>query len=258
MMGPSLRQRPAWRGVVPVGLALAGLYVLAAALSFGGGLLPAFPLFDGTAPPPPYQWVKPPPDRVADNKPPSPGTSSISLPITGAPSVSTPDGQAQLLFETTSVPAAAGQASVSATLVPSDATTLAPPPAGMSYYSNAYTITGAFQPSGNPLQTLSVTVALTDSSVTADRILHWNGTSWDALATTPVPASLLLYAPSTSLGIFVAAGPSGGTPPKATSSTTLVLLVIVPFAVIGLALALLFTPLRNVVGLGRGRNRPRR
>lgn len=254
----SVPRRPAWRGVVPVGLVLAGLYVLATALSFGGGLLPAYPLFDGTAPPPPYQWVKPPPDRVADNKPPSPGSATVALPITGAPSVSTPDGQAQLLFETTSVPAAPGQASVSATLVPSDATITAPPPAGMSYYSNAYTITGAYQPSGSPLQMLSITVALTDSSATADKILHWNGSSWDALATTPVPASLLLYAPSTSLGVFVAAGPSGGAPPKSTSSTTLVLLVIVPFAVIGLALAVLFTPLRKVVGLGRGRNRPGR
>ena len=248
-----MRRRPR---LAAAGLAVAGLYVLVAALSFGGGLLPAIPLFDGGQPPPPYDWVKPPPDRVADNKPATAGSGTVPLPIAGAPSVSTPDGQGQLLLETTSFPAAAGQSSVSATITPSDATTVGPPPAGTVFYSNASTYMAAYQPSGTALTTLSVTIDLSASSTTADRILHWNGSSWDALSTTPVPASLLLYAPSTTLGIFVAAGPPGGKVPSSTSTTTLVLLVIIPFAVIGLALAVLFTPLKGMLGLGgAGRRR---
>lgn len=215
-----------------LGLVVLSAYLAAAGLSFRGGLLPAAPVLDGLGPPPPYQWVTPPPDRIRDNKPPNPGTGTVPLPLTAAPSVSTPDGQAQLLFESTSVPPSPGQSSVSATLVPRDAATVGPPPAGESFYSNAYALEATYEPSGAALSTLSVTVALTYSSTAGQHVLRWNGSSWDPLPSTPVPASLLMYAPTTGLGTFVVAGPGGGTSLKAPSATRLVLEVAIPFVVI--------------------------
>ena len=67
--------------VVVIGLILVTAYLVVGGLSFRGGLLPRAPVLDGLQPPAPYQWVKPPPDRVKDNKPPSGATGTI--PLTG-------------------------------------------------------------------------------------------------------------------------------------------------------------------------------
>jgi hypothetical protein len=92
--------------VLAVGAAAAAGYRLAAALTFSTHGPAGLPILDdGPGPPPPYQWVSPPPDRVRDNKPPSGVTASIALTTLGsAGSVFTPDGQAQILFDTNSVP----------------------------------------------------------------------------------------------------------------------------------------------------------
>jgi hypothetical protein len=214
------------------GLVIVALYLVAAGLTFSTHLLPGAPVLDDGTPVAPYQWVSPPPDRARDNRPPSPGAGSVPLPLQGAPSVSTPEGQAQLLFETTSVPLAAGQSAVSVTMVPLDPTSVGPPPAGQSYYSNAYRIAAVYEPSGSPVTGLSVTVALVYSSANADRLRRWNGSSWDGLQTTPVPQSLLAYAPATSLGVFAVTGPAGGASAAQPSALRALLAALAIFAVL--------------------------
>jgi hypothetical protein len=237
-----------FRGVA-IGLIIASAYLLVGALSFRGGLLPRAPVLDGLQPPAPYQWVKPPPDRAKDNKPPSGATGKIDLTSIGsAGSHTTPDGQAQILFDSNSVPVPPHQTSVSATITPLDPDEVGPPPPGGYHYdSNAYKFDAAYEPSGQPLTTMTVTIVLSFATA-ADHIFHWNGSGWDPLPTTPAGQNQL-FAPANSLGIFVTAGTKVGSVAKQVSPVILVLEVAAPFAVIAVVL---------IVVLGRRRGKQRR
>jgi hypothetical protein len=236
-------------GVV-IGLIIATAYLLVGALSFRSGLLPRAPVLDGLQPPAPYQWVKPPPDRAKDNKPPSGATGTIQLTSIGsAGSLSTPDNQASIIFDSNSVPVPPGQTSVRATITPLDPATVGPPPPGGYHYdSNAYRFDATYEPSGQPLTKLTVTIVLSFAT-SADHIFHWNGSGWDPLDTTP-SAQNQLFAPANSLGTFVTAGTKVAPPPKQASPVILVLEVAAPFVVIAVVLIV-------VLGRRRGkRSRP--
>ncbi|HYR61962.1 MAG TPA: hypothetical protein VET24_04930 [Actinomycetota bacterium] len=228
---PGRRSRAAGLGLV---IALA--YLVVGGLSFRGGLLPRAPVLDGGQPPPPYQWVKPPPDRVKDNVPPSGVTGTIPLTVTTtAGSVTTPDYQAQLISDSNSIPRLPGQTSVKVTIDPLDPTTVWPPPPGDHDDSNAYRFSAVYGPSNQPLTTMSVTVVLSYAT-NADHIFRWNGSAWAQLPSTP-SAQNQLFSPTDALGVFVAAGPGPAKPAaKATSPVLLVLEVAVPFAVIVIVL----------------------
>ena len=232
-----------FRGVA-IGLIIGTTYLLVGGLSFRGGLTPMAPVLDGLQPPAPYQWVKPPPDRVKDNKPPSGATGKIDLTSIGsAGSHTTPDGQAQILFDSNSVPVPPGQTSVSVTITPLDPDKVGPPPPGGYHYdANAYKYDAVYEPSGQPLTTMTVTIVLSFATA-ADHIFRWNGSGWDPLPTTPAGPNQL-FAPSDHLGIFVAAGTAIGKPAKQVSPVILVLEVAAPFVVIAVVL---------VVVLGRRR-----
>jgi hypothetical protein len=193
--------------------------------------------------------VKPPPDRAGDNKPPGGATGKIDLTSIGsAGSHTTPDGQAQILFDSNSVPVPPRQTSVSVTIAPLDPDKVGPPPpAGYHYDSNAYKFDGAYEPSGQPLTTMTVTIVLSFAT-SADHIFHWNGSGWDPLPTTPAGQNQL-FAPANSLGIFVAAGTKAGAPAKQASPVILVLEVAAPFVVIAVIL---------IVVLGRRRGKQTR
>ena len=237
-----------FRGVV-IGLIIASAYLVVGALSFRGGLLPRVPVLDGLQPPAPYQWVKPPPDRAKDNHPPSGATGKIDLTSIGsAGSHTTPDGQAQILFDSNSVPVPPGQSSVSVTITPLAPDKVAPPPPGGYHYdSNAYKFDAAYEPSGQPLTTMTVTIVLSFAT-SADHIFRWNGSGWDPLPTTPAGQNQL-FAPTDRLGIFVAAGTKVGAPAKQVSPVILVVEVAAPFVVIAVVL---------IVVLGRRRGKPSR
>jgi hypothetical protein len=230
--------------VVVIGLILATAYLVVGGVSFRGGLLPRAPVLDGLQPPAPYQWVKPPPDRVKDNRPPGGATGTIPLTSLGsAGSHTTPDGQAQILFDSNSVPVPPRQTSVSVTITPLDPDKVGPtPPGGYHDDSNAYKFDAAYEPSGQPLTTMTVTVVMSFAT-TADHIFRWNGSGWDALPTTPAGQNQL-FAPTDRLGIFVAAGTGAGKAVKQASPVILVLEVAVPFVVIAVVL---------IVVLGRRR-----
>lgn len=220
-----------------VGLAIAGAYLLVAASSFALHWVPRAPVLDGLQPPPPYQWVKPPPARASNNKPPSAGTQSIDIgPGDPGGSVTTPDGQCQVVLEGTSVALAPGQSSVKISMTPIDASTVGPPPSGgFSYDSNAYQVTATYEPSGQAITSLSATIVLTYAT-NADRIIQWTGSSWNSLASTPNTTSNQLFAGVTSLGTFATAqlggGGNGVSGPKSSSSAVLALEIILPFALI--------------------------
>jgi hypothetical protein len=233
------------RGVV-IGLIIGTVYLVAGGLSFGGGLLPRAPVLDGLGPPAPYQWVKPPPDRLKDNKAPSGATGSIGLTRIGSSgSHSTPDGQAQILSDSNSIPLQTGQTSVSVTIQPLDPDKVGPPPSGGYHYdANAYKYGAVYEPSGQPITTMTLTVVLSYATA-ADHIFRRNGSGWDPLPTTPAGQNQL-FAPTDRLGIFVAAGTAtGGTAPKQASPVVLVLEVAVPFVVIAVVLIVVLTRRRS-------------
>lgn len=231
-----VRPRPSRRLIrgIAAGIGIAGAYLAVAGISFHAGLLPVAPVLDGLGPPPPYRWVKPPADLAQGNQAPSPGTGTIPLTSAGSSgSVTTPDGQAQLLLDSNSVPARAGQTSVKVTLVPEDPASVGPPPpGGFQYDSNAYTIAAFYEPSNQPITSLSAVVVMTYAT-DADRILQRTGSSWKSLNSTSA-GSNQLFASVTSLGIFSTAVLGGIASPAPTQqgSTALIIEVAVPFVII--------------------------
>ncbi|MGH2718021.1 MAG: hypothetical protein ACRDJU_05535, partial [Actinomycetota bacterium] len=223
---------------VLVGAALAGVYLIVAGLSFTGGLLPRAPLLDGLTPPPPYEWINPPPARVKDNTQPSGATEPVNL-LNGnyVGSVNTPDAQCTLILAAGSVPVEAGQSSIHITMTPIDATTVGPPPSGFSYDSNGYKISAAYAPSGTPVPSFNATLVLTYAT-DATEVTQWTGSSWKALASTPA-GNNQLFAPVTALGTYSTAvlgtGEAGGgskPPSQGSSSTTLIIEIGLLFAVV--------------------------
>jgi hypothetical protein len=240
------------RALLLGGLGVVGIYLVVAGVSFRKGLLPAAPVLDGLGPPAPYQWVKPPPDRAKDNKPPGRGEGSVPLTSLGSSgSVTTPDGQAQVLLDNNSVPPQPGQTSVKITIDPLDPDTVGPPPPGGFHYdSNAYRIAAFYEPSNQPVEKISAVIVLSYATF-ADRIIHWNGSSWDSLPSTPAGQNQL-FANTDRLGIFAAAGIGHGTAVKQTSPVLLVAVIVGLFVLIAVVLVLV---LRRMKGAGPSRGR---
>jgi hypothetical protein len=200
------RRAGVWGGVA------AACYLAAAALT--ARVLPVRPLFDGLAPPAPYQWVNPPPDFRGGNHPPQSTTQTLPLSASGTTevSVATPDGQATLILPdaafTRRSPADTG---VRVQVTPKDPSGFGPPPAGLTYAGNAYEIGAAYEPSGDAAEPALDTTVLMTYATTATEIAQRRGAAWTALATTDVAASLQVFAKTRTLGVFVPVG-HGTTP----------------------------------------------
>jgi len=196
-----------------LGLALLGAYLAVAAATFALHLLPGTPILDDNiGPPKAYDWVNPPKALALSNLVPGPANGSVPLGASGSVGeAQTPDSQCQVLFEPSSVPPAAGQTSVRVTMVPLDPASLGPPPPGLAYDSNAYRIGAAYEPSGAPVSQLSFTLVLNFVAAGTGggtRMEQRSATGWRVLASTPA-STFQLFAPATSAGIFVIAGPAG-------------------------------------------------
>ena len=225
---------------IRAGLLLAGLYVVVAATSFHLGLLPIAPVLDGPSGPAPYQWVHPPPDRVRDNKAPSAGSGTTQFTASGvAGSVSTPEGQAQVLLENNALARLPGQSAVSITLVPKDPAPYGSAPSGgYRYDSNAYDIEAFYEPSNQPVVSITAVVVLTYAT-SADRVIQRQGSQWAFLSATSA-GNNQLFASVTSLGVFATAVLPGASPAPAQQGSGLLLVeVLVPFLVILGVVALL-------------------
>jgi hypothetical protein len=154
-MGMSTRARRARRAAVAGGVVAA---VYAGLAVWSGHLSPLArgPLLDGTAPVN-YRWVDPPPELAPTNQPPSSGSFSLDLTPKGVKGevVFTSDNQATVIVATGSIAAKPGQRTVKLTVTPIDAAKLPPPGDGLSVFGNAVRIGASYQPSGDPVSSIS-------------------------------------------------------------------------------------------------------
>jgi hypothetical protein len=203
-------RRVAWAGA---GLGL--LYVLVAALTAQLSSRPVLPLFDGFAPPMPYAWVNPPPERAGDNVAPKSAERDLPLPADGVPATnaSTDDAQAIVGLDKGSVPGNPAETGVKVRVTPSDAGALGPLPAGLRAVSNAYRVEIAYQPSGTPVTRLPVkgTVALT-AAENGDRMLFSaDGQAWQEVAFRPFGQDHGLFTELETPGWFLVASSTTAT-----------------------------------------------
>jgi hypothetical protein len=207
-------RRLAWAGA---GLAL--LYVVVAALTAQLASRPVLPLFDGFAPPTPYAWVNPPPERAADNVVPKPVERDLALGPDGvaATNAATDDAQAIVGLDKGSVPANPPDTGVKVRIIPGDAGALGALPAGLRAVSNAYRVELAYVPSGTAVTRLAVkgTVALTAGD-TGDRMLFSpDGEVWQEVTFRPYGQDHGVFTELETPGWFVVASsapaePTGG------------------------------------------------
>jgi hypothetical protein len=238
---------------IAAGLGIAALYVAVAQVSFRGGLVPTKPLYDGTGPPPQYNWVNPPPDLAANNKKPSSGSGTTPIGPKHSPAynVNTDDGQASVIFPPDGIVPMAGQTSVKIVITPLDPATVGTPPASFDYDGNAYSVTATYLPSGKPVEIPNVVCSLTNANAcatvvlryafNATQLLHRDANTWTTVPSQRATSALQIYGNTNKLGTYVAAGPpvAGGKKPKSQTGN------IIAFAV-GLVAILLGTFLARV------------
>ena len=231
----------AWTGA---GLAL--LYVVVAGLTAHLSSRPVLPLFDGFAPPTPYAWVNPPTERAGDNVAPKPVERDLALGPDGvaASNAATDDAQAIIGLDKGSVPASPTETGVKVRIIPGDANTLGPLPAGLRVVSNAYRVEVTYAPSGTAVTRLSPkgTVALT-AAENGDRMLFSpDGQAWQEVAFRPYGQDHGVFTELETTGWFVvassgSAAPAGGA--SGSDSLRTVLLVIAGVApIVGAVLVL--------------------
>ena len=195
------------------GAGLALLYVAVAVVTAQLSSRPVLPLFDGFAPPTPYAWVNPPPERAADNVAPRSVEHEFPLGPEGvtASNASTADAQAILGLDHGSVPAHPPDTAVRARVTPVDAGTLGPLPPGMRVVSNAYRVELAYLPSESAVERLARpgTIALTGGD-TADRLLYSaDGQTWQERTFRPYGQDHGLFTELEAVGWFVLASTAG-------------------------------------------------
>ncbi len=207
-----MTRRMAWAGA---GLAL--LYVVVAAVTSHLSSRPVLPLFDGFAPPTPYAWVNPPPERAGDNVAPKAADREFPLGPDGAPAsnAATDDAQAIVGLNQGSVPANPPDTAVRVRITPGDAGTLAPLPPGLRAVSNAYRVELTYVPSQTPVSRLGAkgTIALT-AAENGDRLLFSpDGQAWQEMAFRPFGTDHGLFTEMDTPGWYlVAASPAMGAP----------------------------------------------
>lgn len=227
------------RRMVGAGAGLALLYVVTALATGWFSSRPVLPLFDGFAPPTPYGWVKPPPERAGDNVVPKPIERVLAVGADGvaASNVSTDDAQAIVGLDKGSVAAHPPDSAVTVRVIPVDAGTLGPLPPGLRAVSNAYKVELAYVPSQTPVTELptSGTVALTGSEAGDQLLYSADGQAWQQTDIRPYGQDFGLFTEFRSVGWFVmasAAAPSvahgGGT--NALRTALLIVAGIVPIA----------------------------
>jgi hypothetical protein len=204
-------RRWGWAGA---GLAL--LYVVVAALTAQLSSRPVLPLFDGFAPPTPYSWVNPPPERAGDNVVPKPVERDLPLAPDGvaATNASTDDAQAIVGLDKGSAPAHPPDTGVKVRIIPGDAGALGPLPAGLRVVSNAYRVELIYQPSGTPLTRLAPkgTVARTGGEAGDRMLFSPDGQTWQEVAFRPYGQDHGVFTELETPGWFVVASSTSAAP----------------------------------------------
>ncbi|HVE92794.1 MAG TPA: hypothetical protein VNE62_10945 [Actinomycetota bacterium] len=205
------------------GLAAATLYAAVAAATFGTNTLPSRPLFDGLAPPVPYNWVEPPRGLKKAAKP-TGAQDTIPLDDTGSAekSIATVDGQAFLVFKKGSFAPQSGETGVSVTLEPVSINAIpAKPPGDKKFDGNGYRVRATYQPSGrvaSPTQTMTVVLRYARHGTHVFAVPARGRPR--QLKSTATAANLQVFAESDTLGTFVPVG-NPAPPPKSDLRTRL-------------------------------------
>jgi hypothetical protein len=213
------------RRVFLAGLAALAAYVASATVSGHLTPLAGRPLLDGFAPPPAYDWVKPPPQLAASNKPPSSGRFTVDLdPQAGsiAAVFAVADNQASLGLSQGAIAPVQGESAAILSIAPLDPASLGPPPTGTRITGNVYRFQASFRESGEPVARFRQPAQLVLFYPAPPNALSFkhevlesvDGKTWRTLQSIDSRAQQLIQADAGSLGYF-AVGESGGTTTKA-------------------------------------------
>jgi hypothetical protein len=237
------------------GVGAAALYVVVALASIRGWGLPPRPVFDGFAPPAPYNWVDPPPEFEAENKAPAGGELTFQTARSaGAQTVATDDAQALVSIPSGAFDSVTGTETVTVSITPVDPLELGQPPAGLRLDGNAYRVEARNPKSGTEVAPDQQVIVFLRYPVHADRVLRWTGERWQALDSEIISTSLEVYAQTRDLGSFVAAAPGTASPPPPAPHWATIGLLAAGAAVVG-ATAGFLARRRSAARSRRHRNR---
>jgi hypothetical protein len=213
------------RGWAAVAGAAVVLAYLGGAVSSGrDSPLARRPLLDGLAPPPPYHWVKPPPELAPTNKPPASVRQTVRLSPTGSEvsAIATGDGQASLVLEANAFVPTPGATGVAVAIDPLNPATLAPAPQGLVLAGNAYRMRFTYEPSGKPAPVSGRATAVliypllpipVGSLFDYTMLSSADGKAWERLQSTATPGSHQLAAPLKAPGYLIVAVPPAAEAP---------------------------------------------
>lgn len=162
----------------------------------------------GQAPPPPYRWVDPPQDLVADNESPQPAHTLVEFTPEGFKSINvfTGDGQAFLILPVVAFTPREGQTGVMVDIKPSAASKKAKVPKGLSTDGNAYAYSATYVPSGAQARLVKDATVVLRFPISASRMARLKSAVWVPLESEASPQSSQLFAKTRNLGVFVALG----------------------------------------------------
>lgn len=246
--------------VARVGVSLALLYALVALVTSALSSRPVLPLFDGFAPPVPYNWVSPPAEAAANNSPPKGTEREVPLGQEGteATNVSTEDGQMIVGLDKGSVASLPPETAARVTVAPLDPATLGPLPPGLRPVSNAYRVMLRYVPSQAEIARLAVkgTVAMTAAQA-GDRLLYSSdGAQWQEREFRPFGQDNGVFSELETGGYFlVASSTLAQNSPGPVSRNVVLLGLVAVLPILGAALVLRL-PSPVPVSTGRPVRRP--
>ena len=228
------------------GLLLAMGYVVVA-LGYGRLHGQSRPLFDGFAPPPPYDWVHPPKEFAGGNT--VPKESSFDVPLTaagsGVASGSSDDGQVVLSFAKGVFAGHAADTKVVVHMTPLDPAGLGAPPTGLLADGNAYKLDFTYQPSGQAVTALTATsdIFLVVPQPAQTLLFSADGQAWNALPFRPAADPTEIGGGLSAPGYLLGVAPPVGPPTLSANANNDPSRVVAALAVtIGIALALWLIP----------------
>ncbi len=202
---------------IAYGFVAVALYLVAAAVSGSISVIARRPLLDGVTPPPPYRYVKPPPEATTQEKPASAKvTIKLDPPELGAGVFSTQDQQATLVTEPGVFPSGT-QGPVTLTIDPLDPAQFARAPKGSRVVGNVYrfeakdksgAVVGAFANAGHIVLVYPAHTAAVFNAQHA-LLTSKDGRSWRRLEANDSPAQQQLSGDVMELG-YLAVSESGG------------------------------------------------
>lgn len=166
------------------------------------------PVFDGFAPPQPYQYVNPPPDLRSSNKPPRPLNEVVPLQRSAGQSLTftTADGQVQVIAEADAIARRAADPEVRLRITPLDPSHLPQPSGALVVQGNAYRIEATYSPSGDRVMLTKVATVILRYPATATGLARLSGRTWKPLRAQLLKPSLQVFAETQQLGTFAAVG----------------------------------------------------